>query len=388
MEKSNRSWKVLFCWLLLPALLGAAELPALAEEGPTMVKDSIAVQAYTLSSYRGNFDIWSWVPMIEFVVHGPIASGDQLFVEFTRPGGGLWAKVDCETQETAADRTMRTSCGGRDKIPDEKAINTPGILGFAIKLRNPLSEGGITTLFTGKAKVVKSRSNNRGPKAVNNWVYYVDYDWTLPIGYVYLVPGDSTGWDRPQLEAQFWFRGDATSYPGKPPPPFSSIEPHLLYQGKEVGLIFLDGELTYYPRCGGQRDTRQTSRDTHEDVPQRGKWTLVGCDFGTVVAWDKTGQKGTRLRGETGETHLFSGNPGEYEIKILERGRLARSLKFSVAEDGSIVDNGIATANKLGSDKIIVPVKFIGAPDGVWNKLAWKTEAFFGNPLTGFTWVP
>lgn len=386
MGKSNRSWKVLFCWLLL-GVLGAAALPALAEEGPTIIKDSIAVQAYTLSSYRGNFDIWSWVPMIEFEVNGPIASGDQLFVEFTRPGGGLWAKVDCETQETAADRTLRTSCGGRDKIPDEKAINTPGILGFAIKLRNPLSEGGITTLFTGKAKVVKARSNNYGPKAVNMFVFYVDYDWTLPIGYVYLVPGDSAGWDRPEFEAQFWFRGDASSMPGQPKPAFSSpIEPHLLYQGKEVGLIFLDGEQHFGGVCRTGRNM-QTTQDAHEDVPQRGKWTPVTCTFGSVVGWDKTGEKRARLRGETGETHLFSGNPGEYELKVLERGRLARSLKFTVAEDGTIVDNGIAKANKLG-DKVIVPVKFIGSPDGVWNKLAWKTDAFFGNPLSGFTWIP
>ena len=385
MEKSNRSWKVLFCWLLLPALLGAAGLPALAEEGPTIIKDSIEAQAYTLTSYRTNFDIWSWVPMIEFEVKGPIASGDQLFVEFTRPGGGLWAKVDCETQETAADRTMRTSCGGRDQIPEEKAIITPGILGFAIKLRNPLSESGITTLFTGKAKVVKSRSNERGPKAVNMFAFYVDYDWTLPIGYLYLGSNDP---DRPQLEAQFWFRGDASSGPGEAKPAFSSIVPHLLYQGKEVGLIFLDGELTYYPTCGGQRDTRQTTRDTHEDVPQRGKWTLVGCTFGTVYAWDKTGEKRTPRPRETGQIHVLSEHPGDYEIKIVERGRLARSLKFTVAEDGTIVDNGIAKANKLGSDKIIVPVKFTGTPDGVWNKLAWKTDAFFGNPLSGFTWIP
>ena len=369
--------------------LGGASQPASAQDGPTIIKDSIAVQAYPLSSYRKNFDIWSWVPMIDFEVHGPIASGDQLFVEFTRPGGGPWAKVDCETHEIAADYTMRTSCGGRDKIPDEKAINTPGILGFAIKLRNPLSESGITTLFTGKAKVVKSRSNNRGPKAVNNFVFYVDYDWTLPIGYVYLDSNDRGSPDFPWLAAQFWFRGDGSSMVGEAKPAFSSpIEPHLLYQGKEVGLIFLDGEQIGTPSCGGRADTMQTSRDTHEDLPQRGKWTRVDCNFSSVVGWDKTGQKRTPLPSATGEIHVLSEHPGDYEIKILERGRLARSLKFTVAEDGTIVDNGIAKANKLGSDKIIVPVKFTGTPDGVWNKLAWKTDAFFGNPLSGFTWIP
>ncbi len=62
-------------------------------------------------------------------------------------------------------------------------------------------------------------------------------------------------------------------------------------------------------------------------------------------------------------------------------------LLLSADANGSF-DNGIATANKLGSDRVIVPVKVIGDQDGVWDKLAWKTGAFYGNPLTGFTWPP
>jgi hypothetical protein len=78
--------------------------------------------------------------------------------------------------------------------------------------------------------------------------------------------------------------------------------------------------------------------------------------------------------------------PGEYEIKVLQEGRLTRTAKFTVAEDGSF-DNGIASANKLGSDTVIVPFKVLVdlAP---WDKLAWKTDAFYGNPLTGFTAIP
>jgi hypothetical protein len=37
---------------------------------------------------------------------------------------------------------------------------------------------------------------------------------------------------------------------------------------------------------------------------------------------------------------------------------------------------------------VIVPVQIIGDQDGPWNKTAWKTDAFYGNPLTGFTAVP
>ncbi len=386
MKDNIRCWRVSLVLLAGLTLLSAAKQPASAQDEPMVVKDSIHFTAYTIAEYRKNYDIWSWVPSIKFSVIGPIASGDQLFVEVTLPGRGLWVKFDCSTEETAPGRWMETECGGRN-VPEDKSVTTAGPVSFAIRLRNPLSEAGVKTLFTGKAKVVKVPSNERGPKAVNKSVFYVDHDWTLPIGYVYLAPSDSGGWDLPRLETTFWARGDFSSAPGETRPPFSSIEPHLLYQGKEVGLIFLDGEQIGKPSCGSQM-TLSLSRDAHENVPQRGKWTRVTCGFYSVFGWDKTGQQRTPIRGETGKMHLFSGNPGEYELKILASGRLARSLKFAVAEDGTIVDNGIAKANKLGSDKIIVPVKFTGTPDGVWNKLAWKTDAFYGNPLTGFTWVP
>jgi hypothetical protein len=377
-----------FSLLVLLALFVSADATghsALAQEGPAIQKDSLLFTAYTVAEYRGNYDIWSWLPRAEFRVHGPIESGDQLFVEVTLPGRGLWVKFDCETEERAAGRWMETKCGGRDDIPEAKGVTYVGPVSFAIKLRNPLSEGGVKTLFTGKAKVAKARSNERGPKAVNKFVYFVDHDWTLPIGYVHLDYSD--GPNLPRFAVTFWARGDFSSGPGETPKPFSKIQPHLLYQGKEVGLVFLDGDQMGSPSCGSQK-TLETARTVDESVPQQGEWTRVTCTFYSVFGWDKTGQQRTPLPGETGKIHLFSGNPGEYELKILASGRLARSLKFSVDEEGKIVDNGIATANKLGSDKVIVPVKFTGTPDGVWNKLAWKTDAFYGNPLTGFAWPP
>jgi hypothetical protein len=33
-------------------------------------------------------------------------------------------------------------------------------------------------------------------------------------------------------------------------------------------------------------------------------------------------------------------------------------------------------------------VKILGDEDGPWNKNAWKSEAFYGNPLSGFTAAP
>jgi hypothetical protein len=85
-----------------------------------------------------------------------------------------------------------------------------------------------------------------------------------------------------------------------------------------------------------------------------------------------------------GPLHTLSGSPGEYELKVLWNNKLARSIKFTVGPDGKF-DNGIASSNKLGSNVVIVPVTIIGDQDGTWDRAAWKTDAFYGNPLTGFT---
>jgi hypothetical protein len=102
-----------------------------------------------------------------------------------------------------------------------------------------------------------------------------------------------------------------------------------------------------------------------------------------VRGWDKTGE----APGMFGPLYSLAANPGDYEFKVLWNNHLARAIKFTVASDGKF-DNGIATANKLGSNRVIVPVQIIGDQDGAWDKTAWKTEAFYGNPLTGFTPVP
>lgn len=115
-------------------------------------------------------------------------------------------------------------------------------------------------------------------------------------------------------------------------------------------------------------------------MPQKAKWSRIDCDFPSVKGWDKKNQP----PGMFGPMFMFSKSPGAYELKVLMNNHLARSLKFTVGADGKF-DNGIATQNKLGSDRVIVPVQIIGDQDGKWDKNAWKTDAFYGNPLTGFS---
>ena len=343
-----------------------------AQDQPTIAKDSVQVNAFTLSSYKKDFKVFSWVPTLKLRVNGPIASGSQLYAEFTVPGGTTW-KFDCPTQETEKGRWWQSDqCGGRDALGEDKGITYTGPVNFTIKMRNELM-GGDVTLFTGKFKVAKVHSNETGPDYMNHFVYYVDQDWNLPIGYMFLVPDDVYEWKKPTLSFAFWARTELNA-------PF---EPHLFHGGKEVGKMMYQGEEVGKPGCG---TNEIEDNPTHITEPHgQFIWTRMRCSFPNIKAWNKTGEDNQTM---FGPLYLMNENPGHYEIKILYQGHLVRSIKFAVDAEGKLVDNGIGTSNKLGSNRIIVPVQVLGDADGKWDKTAWKTEAFYGNPLTGFTAPP
>ena len=336
------------------------------QDQPTIAKDSIQIRAFTFNVYKGNYDVWSWVPEMKFRVNGPIESGSQLYVQYSLPTGA-WVKFDCDTGNVQKGYWWKTECGGR-QIDEAQGSLYTGPVNFVIKMRNEL-QGTDATLFTGKMKVGKHKTNEVGPKAAQKFVYYVDHDFNLPIGYVYLTPSDIYGWKFPDFHVAFWVRGDAYKF-----------DPHLFYQGKEVGKTFLDGMEISKAGCEAEVEIN-TTHYVEETVPQKAKWARVECDF--------PGIKGSNTSGDdtTKNIYTLAANPGEYEFKLLWNNKLARSMKFTVQPGGKF-DNGIATANQLGSDRVIVPVTIIGDQDGMWNKTAWQTDAFYGNPLKGFTPTP
>ena len=343
---------------------------AAGQEQATVAKDSVQMTPFTLNVYRKNFDVWSWVPRLEFRVNGPISSGSQLYAEFTIPGAGPWVNFDCRTEERQKGYWWKTSCGARD-IPEDKGSTYTGPLSFAIKMRNELL-GTDSVLFNGKVKVEKVLSSGHGPKAANHFVYFVNHDWNLPIGYVFLTPDDVSGWKKPRLNVAFWARGEN----------HGSFQPHLFYQGKELGKISFEGREVGKPVCDTEVENGAT-QSVIDTMPQKAKWMRVRCRFFNVLGWDKTGEE----VGMFGPLHQLSANPGEYEFKVLWNNRLARSIKFTINSDGKL-DDRITSANQLGSDRAIVPVQIIGDQDGQWNRTAWKTDAFYGNPLASFTAAP
>ena len=76
--------------------------------------------------------------------------------------------------------------------------------------------------------------------------------------------------------------------------------------------------------------------------------------------------------------------PGEYVVKFYYYGDKVRETKFSIGNNCTYNDNGIAKQNNLSTNKIILPVKVMGTLDK-WNAVNAKAQGFFGNPVNGLT---
>ena len=339
----------------------------------TINRPSIQINLRTHLKYYRNGqedqDMWSWSPRIKYRVVGPIAAGSQLSVEFTPPSGKPWIKFDCNTNETKEGYWWETECGmNSNDVKDEQATIETGLVGFKINLKNEL-EGTNKTLFTGKFKVEKFHVGVVDlPKFKNNFAYYVNYDWNLPIGYVYSYDAMDAkpGYPPSTTEGRFsfvtWFKGDPKNID------YGKYVAYLYYQGKMVADS-AGGDNKY-----GNSNCQLTNAAYYESPNTycRRMFTV------NAMVWDKEPQYHPQ------DFPMYK-NPGEYEIKILENGKLARVAKFTMGSNFQLVDTGIGPKNNLGTGRIVVPVQVIGDQDGIWDRNAYKVEAFFGNPLTDFT---
>jgi hypothetical protein len=158
-----------------------------------------------------------------------------------------------------------------------------------------------------------------------------------------------------------WFKGD----------------PKNIDYGKYVAYLYYKGQAVADSAGGGSKygDTncQVTNAADHESANTycRRKFTV------NALVWDKQPEFHP-------EDFKMYENPGEYEIKILENGKLARTAKFTMGTNYQLVDTGIGKQSNLGTGRFVVPVQIIGDQDGQWDHNAYKADAFYGNPLSGF----
>lgn len=321
---------------------------------------SVTAQA-TLRNYNTTFRTnaqrdtahWGWTPLVSFELNGPLSASAMATVDFTLPDGKPWFTADCPLDGREYKSVKVEDCG--NKVESSKTSFATGSFGYTIKFVDELA-GTNQFLQTGKIRIGKFLYNPAETvEGKNQFYYYLDNDWRLPIGFVYPYydEGEATG-----LNIDMWFKGTEAEE--------DDFSGHLFYQGKEVGNT---------KGAGGT-----TSKYIVEKAIERNPYEYYQRSF-TIFA---------QITCQYPDAHQHQGiklkeNPGNYELKVLFKGRLVRSVKFSIGSDGFPVDNGIAKNSNFGNPVIIVPVSVLGTLDGTWNKTAWQTEAFWGNPLKGFT---
>jgi len=330
------------------------------QAGPTLLKSSVIVRANRLKRYwkaPDMDDYWSWMPEMRFTVTGPINTGSAFFVDFTNEAGAPWYTVECETPSIDATRWQTIVTPAITTHIDKRTTLATGAFGFTIRLKSELS-GTNENVFSGKFKVTKFHIGNNLPAFKNQFEYVVDQDWNLPIGYLYFnTPADP---NMPPLKIAMWFRGELDN---------TKLAAYLFYNGKQIGST--------KDQSGSAGYDAAVFANANEGNTRWERWTF---SWGGVRGWNTD----TSSANNTSEIFFLNRNPGEYEVKVLRDGDLARSAKFSVGPDGRLVDNGITQKNNLGGLAMILPIKVIGAGDGQWDANAWKTDAFYGNPLSGF----
>jgi hypothetical protein len=328
------------------------------QAAPTVLKYSVQVTAERLVRYWKQPEAenyWSWMPRLNFFVMGPSVAGTVYTIDFTNPDGSPWYSVDCFAEKIEAGHFGAVGTPAVSTHVDKRTTLATGIFGFKIRVKNEIM-GTNATLLTGKFKVNKFHVGNALPAFKNQFEYYVDQDWRLPVGYLWLSPQIDP--KSPSLVATMWFRGesDATTLAG-----------YLFYNGKQIGS-------TKESTGGSYSDSKLLTSGNDKDP----RWERWDFRWNLVRAYNEDLNNQASL-------FLLHRNPGEYEVKVLRDGDLVRSMKFTIGADGTFVDNGVAKNNNTGWAGLILPVKVLGTADGQWDATAWKARAFYGNPLSGFT---
>ena len=166
------------------------------------------------------------------------------------------------------------------------------------------------------------------------------------------------------MEFNMWFK----KYLG---PNNHGMEAQLFYNGKQVGTT-ADYHSSFQP------DEERSSGQGHIYSPELHNWRLWKMTWQNVII-DNNGSYNNEKRSKS---FLVDKNPGDYTLKVFQKGVQIREAKFTVGNDGRIVER-YAKPVYLTYHKMIIPVTVIGTAEK-YNPTAWKTEAFYGNPMTGF----
>jgi hypothetical protein len=160
----------------------------------------------------------------------------------------------------------------------------------------------------GKVRIVVTTTALQAFK--NQFEYYVDQDWNLPIGYLYFnTPADQ---NMPPLVVSMWFRGELDN---------TKLAAYLFYNGKQIAST--------KDQSGSAGYDSAIFANAHEGNTRWERWKF---SWGSVRGWNTD----TSSANNTSDIFFMNQRAGEYDVKVLREGDLARSAKLqSVPMDGS-----------------------------------------------------
>lgn len=294
----------------------------------------------------------SWVPRIRFNVFYGGTARQRYKAEYSMPDGTLWFSEALEFQVGYASEGTSQVSSASESGRDKKAIVTGGV--FGIKIINMRDN---STAFQGKFKVVRYKPKYSDARYKNEVDYYVDYDWKLPIAMADIY------WERDVASPllRMWFKGDLK---------VDGFEARLFHNGKQIATTDDGGGVGSGERFWADKRGDDDSlfwREVTFSWPKKADF-IVTEDLRNFTAY-----KGTLFINQM---------PGEYVVKIFYNGDQVRETKFSIGNEGTYADNGIAKRSNLTTRAMIVPVQVMGTLDK-WNPANAKAMGFYGNPVQG-----
>ncbi len=302
----------------------------------------------------------SWIPHLQFYVLYAGSATLRFKAEYFMPDGQPCYSESLEQRGIPdSDPNVLIASGNVSDKDKGKAVVTGGA--FGVKITN-LRDNSV--VFQGKFKVIRYKPENTDARFRNLFDFYVDQDWNLPIGYAYIlwdggayVAHPDEGWP----VVRMWFKGGVKT---------EDLEVRLFYNGQQLATTDDGG----YVNSGERRFPKKAGNNPAL------MWNLFEFKWFHKIKF--IGNANARALTSNRSTLFINQSPGEYTVKVFYKGEQVRETRFSIA-DGNFADNDLAKQNKISTNKIILPVKVIGNVDK-WNAAAWKTDAFYGNPLTGF----
>jgi hypothetical protein len=330
---------------------------------PIFLKTTLQIAPVTHNEYwkmKGQSNFSSWVPKIRFSLFYNNEKEINYAVEFYNPDGSLWFSENLEWFGRNAERTIdyQSPSPFENGLMDTKSTNAVGVYGF--KVVNVETKEVLTQ---GKFKVGKFSLDNDG-RNKNKMSFYVDHDWIMPyaqIGFHHAFDGAGAI----PILADVWLKGDLD---------VKEIEGRVFYKGQQIA------------------STKDQDGGSGVGIVEERNSDFAAAYLQADKIWKKYEFQWNNFRMDGNgsynpeyfpKAHWADKNPGEYTIKIYKNGAQIRELSFTVGADGRFVAPAFSSQIPLPYYRFIVPVKFM-TTDEKWNAAAWKTEAFYGNPVSGF----